>query len=500
MKGLLPSTKVAVVSAGSGGSSVSMAHAGEDAGGRVSRRRAAGGARRWGGGGLGALMPWVAVAVLLVASAARGAEPETEERPAITPASLGFKGSVTYKNYSQFHEVLNDKQLFVNQGILELEWGRRLTSWSTINLVGEGLLDDANYARGLHFGVPDDSPFRSILGLKEGVLRLHSDTFEVTLGKQFFTWGTADAFKPTDNFNPYDYLDVLDNSKLGVYSAAARWSDGTTSIQGVVVPVFTPSRLPGTGNRWSPVPPSPIVGVVNPRELPSSQATNMQFGARVKTTLKGWDLSVSYYEGFESAPVIRQSAIPVSPSFALPLFTPVFTRMRIPGFDFSTTFGQFEVHGEGAFKLAVRNGWADRFQLMAGFNYTRDDLGLSWLKQIIFVGEYGREIILENKPESGILRPSGALTLGNFLSSDAFRNALVGRITFRFTEDTQFKLTGVWDISDAPNHYLQLKLVHKLTDALLLETGFDFLAGGRESFWGRWRDNDRFFLMAKYLF
>jgi hypothetical protein len=33
-----------------------------------------------------------------------------------------------------------------------------------------------------------------------------------------------------------------------------------------------------------------------------------------------------------------------------------------------------------------------------------------------------------------------------------------------------------------------------------VETGVDFFAGARDTFYGRWRDNDRFFFMGKYYF
>ena len=444
----------------------------------------------------------LAAATLFLGAPARGAEPEGEEKAAFSLHSIGLKGSLAYKNFSHFQTTTNDDRTFRTEGILELEFGRRLTSWSTLRLVGEALLDDANFARGLHYPVPDRKGRRSLLGIREGVLRLHGGEFEVTLGKQIYTWGTGDAFKPTDNINPYDYLDVLDNQKMGVYSAAARWSDGTTSVTAVVVPVFTPSRLPFAGDRWTSVPPSPLVAVVDQRVLPADQPANAQFAARIRTTLSGWDLSVSYYEGFEHTPVIRQSSQVVSlfPFLIVPRLTPVFTRMRVPGVDFSTAVGKWEFHGEGAFKLADRNGWGDRFQGLLGLNYTLDELGVSWLEQIVVVAEYAREIVLENRPASGVLRPSGALGLGDLLSSNVFRNAFVGRLIFKFTEDTQLKLTGVLDISGSPNHYSQLKLTHKLTDALNIETGFDLLTGPRDTIWGRWRSNDRFFFVARYLF
>jgi hypothetical protein len=60
-----------------------------------------------------------------------------------------------------------------------------------------------------------------VLDVKEAVLTFRPQAVEISLGKQIFAWGTADAFNPTDNLNPWDAMDPIDNEKMGVYSSAA---------------------------------------------------------------------------------------------------------------------------------------------------------------------------------------------------------------------------------------------------------------------------------------
>jgi len=293
---------------------------------------------------------------------------------------------------------------------------------------------------------------------------------------------------------------VLDNEKMGVYSAAARLNAGPASLMFVVIPVFTPSRLPLPDSRWTPVPPSGVTGILEGRQLPSQDVGNMQYAARAKATLGGWDLSASYFDGFKPTPSFRLSTVEVAPGTSLPAYTPVFTRLRIAGFDFSTTFGKFEVHGEGAFKLVVSNGRDDLFQGLAGFNYSWDGLGFRWLDQITLIVEYGREFTLHSRPNSDILPPGNAPQVGDLLADNAFRNGAVARIQFKLTEDTQLKLTGIGDFDGSPSSYAQIKLTHRLSDKFQAESGLDFLTGARDSFWGRWRDNNRFFLLLKLFF
>jgi hypothetical protein len=425
------------------------------------------------------------------------APPEAE--PASEPTSLrelGFKGQLLYKNFSHFDTTPNDHHTFRNEGILDLEWSRRVVPWADLKLVLEVRGDDNGFADGVRLQIPETDPHRSVLSLKEATVKLRGGPVEVTLGKQVFAWGTADAYNPTDNLSPYDYMDVLDNEKIGVYAAAGRFDLGPASLTLVVIPFFTPSRLPLLTSRWTPPLPEDLAVVLDDRQLPGRDLDNMQYAGRLRGTLGGWDLSVSYFDGFDTSPTLRVSTAGTADGGVVPRVTPVFPRTRFAGFDFSTTVRQLEVHGESAFVFADRDA-DDRFQAIAGINYTWDSIGLSWLDQITLVLEYVRAVTLRSR-EPPAVAESGLLASRTFRSG--FNNAGVARLHLKLSEDTFLKLTGIGDFSQAFNYYAQIKLTHRFSDAFHLEGGLDFLAGPADTFWGRWRDNDRFFLLLKYLF
>jgi hypothetical protein len=435
------------------------------------------------------------LAVLIVALPCRlGAQ----ESPSFGLGALGIKGTAVFKNFTYFYPTETDRQQVVDEGILQLEWSRRLAPWSDVRIVGDIRGDDAGFTRGVTFQIQETAERRSILNLKEAVLRVRGGPVEATFGRQIFAWGTADSFNPTDNINPYDYLDLIDNEKMGVYSAAARLTLGATSLVAIVVPVFTPSRLPLPGSRWIPQPPPDFVAVVDGREVPPPTASNMQYAARLRTTLRGVDLSLSYYDGFENTPVVRQSSIVIAPSTTVPRFTPVFTRIRVVGLDFSTTYGKFELHGEGAFRFAQSNGREDRFQWITGLNYTWDELPTRRIEQIVFILEYAREETLASR-NPNILEP-GTPPLTALGPKSAFRHAVAGRILVKFTEDTQLRIGGALDLIGGTSYYLQTKVSHKLSDALHLEGGLDLFGGPDQTFWGARRNNDRVFALVKYFF
>jgi len=439
----------------------------------------------------------LALIATLACLGASGASAQ-DEPPGL--AALGVKGTAIIKNFSHFETTATDPQNIRDEGILRLEVSRRLAPWSDAKVVGELRKDDDDLTDGVNFQIQDKNRRRSLLDLKEAVLGLRGGPFETTLGKQFFAWGTADIFNPTDNLNAYDYLDVIDNEKLVLWAAALRLTTGPTTATFVVVPAFVPSRLPLPRSRWTPTLPAGFVGVADDPEVPGVTAGNVQYAARVRTTLRGVDVSASYYDGFEHVPVLRVSSLAVAPGVVLPRFTPVYTRVKVPGLDVSTTYRGVELHAETAARFVESNGRDDRWQGIAGLNYTWDSPPLPGVEQIVFVAEYAREITLHSRSGSNILPLDSVPRLGDLISSTVFREALIGRALLKLSEDTQLKLTAILDFDAAPNGYVQPKLTHRFTDAFQLEAGLDLFAGEPESHWGRYRHNNRFFAFLKYFF
>ena len=402
-------------------------------------------------------------------------------------AALGLRGVLVGKNFSHFRESNGDDQNFRNEVLLQIEWSRRLVAWADARLVVDVSGDDGGLAQGLTFRIPETEAHRSIIAVKEATLTGRAGPVEVSLGKQIYAWGTADAWNPTDNLNPYDYLDPIDNGKIGVWSMSARATVGPGSVTFVVVPVFTPSRLPLPDSRWVPPPPAGVV--VESRELPGRGAADIEYAARAKVTLRGWDVSLSYFDGFDHVPVVRRSEIASMPGAVR--LTPIFSRVRAAGADVSTTFGKLVVYGEVAAKFVSRNAPYDRLHSIVGGNYSWDSLGLRWLDQVTLIAEYARETVLGSDSTSDVVDPA---------SLNPFRDAFVSRLQFKFTEDTQLKFTAVLNLVRQPSHLLQVKASHKVTDTIQVEAGIDFFAGSRDTFYGRWKDNDRFFFSAKYYF
>src|SRR5437867_1873171 len=108
--------------------------------------------------------------------------------------ALGLKGFLLFKNFSHFSDSYNDHQNFREEGLLQLEWSRRLAPWADLRLVAEARGDDGGLTRGITFQIPETALHRSILGVKEATVKGRAGPVEVSLGKQIYAWGTADAW------------------------------------------------------------------------------------------------------------------------------------------------------------------------------------------------------------------------------------------------------------------------------------------------------------------
>jgi hypothetical protein len=159
---------------------------------------------------------------------------------------------------------------------------------------------------------------------------------DLRVGRQIIQWGAADRFNPTNNLNPYDFEDpILFGTQIAnqmvSLSYTAPWSvyrDGLTifdefTLQAVVVPIWRPSMLPDSsllpfldpelfatfvhsqtmkdlaGIQGAFVEAGGIFNYNLLVDNPTPDLENMQYGGRMSFTLLGFDLSASYYQGFE---------------------------------------------------------------------------------------------------------------------------------------------------------------------------------------------------------
>ena len=392
-----------------------------------------------------------------------------------------ISGSIEHRIFPYFHSARGDRSL-KNVFILELEVRDDVGEHFDYLVVPRLMWDDNNSTSGYMNRVIDDDIKRNIANIKEWNARFKSDHFTASLGKHIFSWGTADGFNPTDNVNPRDFTDFIENEKIGVPSLDLNFFSGNYRFEAIVIPVFTPSRLPLFDKRWSPIPQNfPLM--INDRSLPSETMDNVQFGSRFSATLGGWDLSASYFNGFEYVPTgLISTPIPTS-------ITPVYDEVDIYGFDFSTTIGTFEVHGEAAYYDRDDRDRNNYLQYILGVDHTIENI----------ISDHDLKITLEYAREETVRRAENPNRYIDFELSHVFKNSIITKLIYEFDYFKKIEVAGIYNVNN-DDYIIQPKFCYKPTDNWLIEVGLDILGGGATTFFGRYSKNDRAFIKTKYSF
>lgn len=346
----------------------------------------------------------------------------------------------------------------------------------------------------------EDSTQRPTATVEEVYVTWLSGEYEFQVGKLIKTWGVGDAFKPNDVINPHDFLSVPDHFKIGVPAISGYKHGDLFDINVILIPFFTPSRLPQMDSRWATDTQQASLDYFNAfgmmptfvddgRDLPSNSVDNMQYGLNLSssTLIEGWDLGLYFYRGFRSTGAIRQRIAP--PVLGIEIVYPEF---RQYGGSFSTTWEQFEFHGEFAYQDTKNNRLGDDYwNYIAGFNYTLDDSIPLGIESIVFVLEYAGESVTKDKATNS------SFTETSF--TRPFPNTVFAKVKVKVSEDTEIECGGALNIND-DDYAIGASLKHTLWDSLNLEVGVNIFEGKHSSFYGGWDENDQVYTSLTYYF
>lgn len=224
----------------------------------------------------------------------------------------------------------NDSGQAVNVSWLRYEASYRALPW--LRLAGSF---DANFDtheevdRSAHLDWQDRSPRRPALSAREFSATITKGKLTAVFGKQFIRWGKADLLNPTDRFAPKDFLTVTDPDFLAVLAARVTYDTGTDSFDFVWQPRFTPSRTPLINERWTVLPAAAEDFAL--LDLGSQFPGRSSFGARWNHIGAGYELSASFYDGFNYLPDFQ---------FAVNLLT--------RAIEFVRTYPELRLYGAGA--------------------------------------------------------------------------------------------------------------------------------------------------------
>jgi hypothetical protein len=323
--------------------------------------------------------------------------------------------------------------------------------------------------------------------------------FDLRVGRQVISWGKTDLVNPTDHLSPRDFTDPLesDDQRIGVLAVRPRVQWGSLQWEGAIVPVFTGSIMPGQRSRWSP-PLSPRAQHLSPLEQatplgyelmpprePATTLVNMQYATRLSGSVRGWDVSASYFDGWDDVPRFGTEVSISDTGIGTVRIRPEHLRKRVVGGDVATVVGPFTVRAEAAhIKPDPRRG-PQYFQYVFGMERTFGDMMGS-----------GGTFVLAQWIQSVL---PGGFAPGPLEFDYLFEKATMARVQHNLTVAVQIGVEGLYEWGRG-GFYLQPVASYKFGAGVRVEALVDVLGGRETEFFGLFADNKRFQSRVRYSF
>jgi hypothetical protein len=200
------------------------------------------------------------------------------------------------------------------------------------------------------------------------------DDIDLRVGKQRIAWGTADEFNPTDNINPIDLSNPFNfGDNMPSLSMKLDYYIGDFVFTAVGIPHFTPAVFPSDTILFEPIPNSQM-------NLPEIRPENGSYAFKVGTNLLNYDLSISYYYGYDNLPSMDSIGYIVNPTFG-------FNRERVIGFDFAGELLTAGIWGEIAY--FIPDEYPTTLVIPSPFPPYRIELDTFYIKDSYFKAAFG---------------------------------------------------------------------------------------------------------------
>ncbi len=167
------------------------------------------------------------------------------------------------------------------------------------------------------------------------------NNLDLNIGKQRIAWGTADKFNPTDNINPIDLSNPFTfGEHIPTFSVEISYYWNQWALNAIGIPAFTPALLPSDSLLIGAIP-------VGNSHLPSLLPRNGSYAFKISTNLMNFDMSLSYYYGFDKFPVPDSVGYVSNETYG-------FDREKVGGFDYSGELFSIGLWGEFAYFMPDR--------------------------------------------------------------------------------------------------------------------------------------------------
>lgn len=367
----------------------------------------------------------------------------------------------------------NDSSHAVDQNLFRYEASWKALPWLRFAGSVDARFDThAEVARAAHLDWQDRSLLRPALAAREFNATITKGKLTAEFGKQFIRWGKADILNPTDRFAPKDFLTVTDPDFLAVLAARATYDTGTDSFDFVWQPRFTPSRTPLINQRWT-VLPQTLTGLALV-DLGSQFPGRSSFGARWNHVGSGYEVSGSFYDGFNYLPVFAGAQLGTAVEYLR-----TYPELRLYGADAAVPLRWFTIKTEAAYYTSP-----DRQQ----DEYVIYVLQLErQIKEVALVAGYAGDAITARTP-------------GNQFSPElGFARAILAHAQYMIDSNRSVAMDAAVR-QDGRGSWLRAEYSQAFGQHWRATAGYSWIRGDENDFLGQYRHNSFALLALRYSF
>lgn len=339
------------------------------------------------------------------------------------------------------------------------------------------------------------------LRLREAYMDMYFKNFDVRIGKQQVVWGKADGVFITDIVSPLDLSEFLlpdfDEIRQGVIATKLNYYFGSSTIEAIWMPIFSPNLRPDANSVWYVAPDFPVApkfdwsnSTVNP-SLENSELF-LKWSAmtsKIDFELMGgytWDDNPTMHiqKEFE----MNTSTTPPSPVLTGLTITPEHHRLTVAGGSFSTELKGLIFRGEGAYY----NG--KYFQ-------TEDPLATDALVQKDYLNYVvGLDFSIKNVKLSTQFIQKYILDYEDGINENEFHNTATFLARYDMMRETlHLELFSYIGLSDG-DALIRPKITYDFDDSFSLLFGANIFVGDEGGQFGQYQDNSMIYAKIKYSF
>lgn len=331
--------------------------------------------------------------------------------------------------------------------------------------------------------------------MREGFVDYRLGPFDLRVGRQIVTWGTAEFVFVNDTFpkgwqgyllgRPMEYF------KIGVDGARVHLSSDLVNIEVVATPVFTPDDIPSAARfvLFDPVAdlPSRVL------ELPARDFANAELAVRVDTRIFNIDLAAYGHRGRWRTPSLRFDD-PMMPTTAI-FYYP---RLDTAGASASLSILGAVLSLEGAYYDSRDDRRGDNPFCPNSQVRGLAALQASPIADMVLSVQYYVEWMQKFKDYEATWPPSFAP-----MKQDEYRHAVTAKITQAlFSQRLTLSVFGYYGITEK-DVLVQPMLTFKVSDRFVVTLGGTFIEGPLDrpfAMVGQFRGNDNVFVLLSHYF